>query len=185
MLPAPLPANNVSAATMNAVSDAIPAAGRTAFVRLDIVDSFRSPVTTRFRPNLLQRTKTRRRALRPSSSAPIPCHGRLSGPVPERAVECGADGRCSAKSLLEARVVADGREVVVPRRLVAKPWQQLDRAAEVVERLVAGVAGEGREARIVVVEAGVVRCALEAAADRFERVGVPLLAVGAHRLVVE
>src|SRR4029078_7605221 len=34
-------------------------------------------------------------------------------------------------------------------------------------------------------EAGVVRCVLEAGADRFERVGVALLAVGLHGLVVE
>jgi hypothetical protein len=53
------------------------------------------------------------------------------------------------------------------------------------ERLVAGVARERCEARVVVIEARVVRHVLEGSADRFERVGVPLFAVGDHRLSVE
>ena len=54
-----------------------------------------------------------------------------------------------------------------------------------VERVVAGVAGERREARVVVVQARVVRQVLESAADCCQRVGVPLFAVGRHRLAVE
>src|ERR1044071_7817689 len=91
----------------------------------------------------------------------------------------------SAKSLLEPRVVAYGGEVVVSTRVLAEPREQLDGASEARERLVAGLARERCEAREVVVEAGVVRHALEGGADRFERVGVPLFAVGGHRLSVE
>src|SRR5207245_2082738 len=78
----------------------------------------------------------------------------------------------SAKSLLEPRVVADGGEVVVPRRLLAKPRERIDRPAEVVERLVAGLARQGREARVVVVEARMVRHVLAAAADGRERIRI-------------
>src|SRR5947208_5566795 len=91
----------------------------------------------------------------------------------------------SAKSLLEPRVVAYGGEVVVPGRLLAERWEQLDGPPEVVERLVAGVARERCEAGVVVMEARVCRRVLEATADRFERVGVPLFAVGRHGLSVE
>src|SRR5262245_40128758 len=91
----------------------------------------------------------------------------------------------SAKSLLEPRVVAYGREVVVPQRLFAESRQELDGPPEVAERLVARVARESREARVVVVEAGVVRRALEAGAHSIERVDVALLAVGTHRIAVE
>src|SRR4029453_412480 len=91
----------------------------------------------------------------------------------------------SAKSLLEPRVVAYGGKVVVSTRVVPDPRQQLDGPLGVVERLVAGVARERREARVVVMEAGVVRCVLEAGADCFERVSVALLAVGVHGLAVE
>src|SRR6266545_19379 len=90
-----------------------------------------------------------------------------------------------AKSLLEPRVVAYGSEVVVPARLLAERRVQLDGPPEVAERLVAGVARERREARVVVVEARVVRHVLEATADRFDRVGIALLAVGGHRVSME
>jgi hypothetical protein len=46
------------------------------------------------------------------------------------------------------------------------------------KHVVVGVARESREARVVVVQAGVVRRSLEATADGFERVRVPLFAVG-------
>src|SRR5207245_4846937 len=88
-------------------------------------------------------------------------------------------------SPLEPRVVAYGGEVVVPARLLAERREQLDGPTEVAERLVAGVARERCEARIVVMEARVVRHVCEATADRFERVGVALLAVGVQRLSVE
>src|SRR5206468_12360618 len=91
----------------------------------------------------------------------------------------------SAKSLFEPRVVACGSEVVVPARLLAERREQLDGPPEVVERLVAGVARKRCEARIVVMEARVVRHVLEATADRFERLGVALFAVGRQRLSVE
>src|SRR5918999_2997257 len=91
----------------------------------------------------------------------------------------------SAKSLLESRVVAYGGEVVVSARVLAEPREQLDGPSEVGERVVAGVARERCEARVVVMQARVVRRVLEATADRFERVGVPLLAVGGHGLSVE
>ena len=97
---------------------------------------------------------------------------------------CGARRR-SAKSCLEPRVVPDGGEIVVCARLFAKRREQLDPALEVVERLVAGFAGEGREARKVVVKARVVRHALEPGADLVERIGVALLAVGGQRVPVE
>jgi hypothetical protein len=47
---------------------------------------------------------------------------------------------CSAKSLLEPRVVAHGSEVVVSARVLAEPRKQLDGPPEVGERLVAGFA---------------------------------------------
>src|SRR4029453_13158887 len=90
-----------------------------------------------------------------------------------------------AKSLLEPGIVAYGSEVVVPAGLLAEPGQQLDGPSEVTERLIAGVARERREARVVVVQAWVVRRALKAAADGFERVAVALLAVGTHGLVLK
>src|SRR5215211_5425620 len=91
----------------------------------------------------------------------------------------------SAKSLLEPRVVAYGGEVVVSARVLAEPRKQLDGPPEVGERVVAGVARERCEARVVVMQARVVRHVLEATADRFERVGVALFAVGPHGLSVE
>src|SRR5437879_9252979 len=91
----------------------------------------------------------------------------------------------SAKSLLEPRVVAYGGEVVVSARVLAESREQLDGPSEVGERVVAGVARERREARVVVMQARVVRHVLEGTADRFERVGVALLAVGRHGLSVE
>src|SRR6476660_3980745 len=91
----------------------------------------------------------------------------------------------SAKSLFEPRVVAYGGEVVVSARVLAEAREQLDGPSKVGERLVAGVARERCEARVVVIEARVVRHVLEGTADRFERVGVPLLAVGSHGLSVE
>src|SRR5215211_2981272 len=91
----------------------------------------------------------------------------------------------SAKSLLKPRVVAYGREVVFPARLLAERREQLDGAPEVAERLVVGLARERREARVVVIEARVVRQALEATADRVQRIRVALLAVGGYRLAVE
>jgi len=57
----------------------------------------------------------------------------------------------SAKRLLESRVVAHGCEVVVVPRLLAKRREQLHGPLEVAERLVTGLAGEGREAGVVVV----------------------------------
>src|SRR5947207_986175 len=62
----------------------------------------------------------------------------------------------SGKSLIEARVVAYGGEIVVSARVLAEPREQLDCAPEVAERLVAGVAREGREAGVVVMKARVV-----------------------------
>src|SRR5947207_6639962 len=91
----------------------------------------------------------------------------------------------SAKSLLESGVVAYGGEVVVSARVLAEPREQLDGSSEVGEGVVAGVAGERCEACVVVMQARVVRHVLEGAADRFERVGVSLFAVGRHRLSVE
>src|SRR5579859_4694195 len=90
-----------------------------------------------------------------------------------------------SQSFLEPRIVAYGGEVVVRASLLAEARKQLDGASQVVERLVAGLAREGRKARVVEVKAGMVRSVLEPRADRLERVGVALLAVGAHRLVVE
>src|SRR5919109_4664677 len=75
----------------------------------------------------------------------------------------------SAKSLLEPRVVADGGEVVVSARVLAEPRKQFDGPPEVGEGVVAGVARERCEARVVVMQARVIRHALEGAADRFER----------------
>src|SRR4051794_13357603 len=91
----------------------------------------------------------------------------------------------SAKRLLESRVVAYGGEVVVSARVLAEPREQLDGPSEVGERFVAGVARERCEARVVVVQARMVRHVLEATADRFEGVGVPLFAVGRHGLAVQ
>src|SRR5512133_1089171 len=90
-----------------------------------------------------------------------------------------------AKSLLEPRVVADRGEVVVRARHLPERREQLDAAPEAGERLVAGLARERREARVVVVEARAVWQLLEASAHRVDCVGVALLAVGLHRLVVE
>src|SRR5690349_1044950 len=103
-----------------------------------------------------------------------------SGPLP-----APAETYASAKSLLEPWVVAYGGKVVVSARVLAEPREQLDGAPEVGEHVVAGVARERCEARVVVMQAGVVRRVLEAAADRFERVGVALFAVGGHGLSVE
>src|SRR5690349_5446947 len=83
----------------------------------------------------------------------------------------------SAKSCCEPRVVADRGEVVVARSLLAERREQLDRSLEVVERLVARVSRERREARVVVVQAAVFGHLLEAGAYLFERVVVALLAV--------
>jgi len=54
-----------------------------------------------------------------------------------------------------------------------------------IERLIAGVAPERREARVVVVEPRMVRVSLEARANRVERIGVALLCVRTHRVAVE
>src|SRR5215217_4977215 len=97
----------------------------------------------------------------------------------------GAGTCASTKSVLEPRVVAHGGEVVVATRLLAERREQLDGPLEVGERLVGGVSGEGRETRIVVMKARVVRRVLEAVADRLERVAVTLFAVRGHRLAVE
>src|SRR5829696_10152539 len=91
----------------------------------------------------------------------------------------------SAKSLLEPRVVAYGGEVIISARVLAEPREQLDGPPEVGKRVVAGVPRERCEARVVVMQARVIRHVLEAAADRFEGVGVTLFAVGRHRLSVE
>jgi hypothetical protein len=53
------------------------------------------------------------------------------------------------------------------------------------EHLVVDLAGERREARVVVVQARVVRGPLEPTAYRRRSVGVALLAVGIHRLVLD
>src|SRR5215211_253962 len=66
-------------------------------------------------------------------------------------------GERLAKSLLEPRIVAHGSEIVVSARLLAERWMKLHGPPEVGERLVAGVARERGEARVVVMEAGVVR----------------------------
>src|SRR4029077_18989523 len=97
----------------------------------------------------------------------------------------GAITEPSAKSLLEPWVVADGIEVIVRPRHLAERREQRNAAPEAGERLVAGLAGTRREARVVVVEDGAVRQLLEAAAHRVDRVGVALLVVGGHRLLVE
>src|SRR5204863_10090337 len=89
-----------------------------------------------------------------------------------------------AKSLLEPRVVSYGGEVLVPSRLVAERREELDAPPQVGERLVVDLARERCEARVVVVQARVVRELLEATAHRGGRVGVALLAVGLHRLAV-
>src|SRR5207302_957824 len=102
-----------------------------------------------------------------------------------RRKSCRASSRVSAKSFVEPRVVEYRGEVVVRACFLAEPRQQLDGASEVVEGLVAGIAREGRKARVVVVKAGMVGCVLKARADRFERIGVALFAVGTHRIVVE
>src|SRR5204863_8791552 len=91
----------------------------------------------------------------------------------------------SAKSLLEPRVVAYGGEVVVSARVLAEPREQLDGPSEVGERVVAGLARARCEARVVVMQARVVRHVLEGAANRFERVRVSLFAVGRHGRPVE
>src|SRR3954467_15829806 len=75
----------------------------------------------------------------------------------------------SAKSLLEPGVVAYCGEVVVSARVLAEPWEQFDGPAEVGERVVAGVPRARCEARVVVMQAGVLRHVLEGTADRFER----------------
>src|SRR6185312_14880216 len=87
--------------------------------------------------------------------------------------------------LLEARVVADGRQVVVRPRLLAERLEQLDRPLEVAERLVVDLARERREARVVEVEARLVGELLEAAPDRVEGIGVALLVVGGDRLALK
>src|SRR5687768_2319934 len=71
------------------------------------------------------------------------------------------------------------------RASFAEPREQLDGLSEVGERVVAGFARERGEARVVVMQAGVIRHALECNADRFERVGVALLAVCRHGLAME
>src|SRR4029450_1678350 len=91
----------------------------------------------------------------------------------------------SAKCFLETRVVTDAGEVVVLTGLLPEGREQLDGPLEVPERLVGGVTGEGRETRVVVVKARVLRHLLEAVADRVERVAIALLAVGGHRFAVE
>src|SRR4051794_16734815 len=68
------------------------------------------------------------------------------------------------KGLLEPRVVAYGGEVVIRPRLVAERRKQLDAPPEAGERLVVDLAGERREARVVVVQARVIRELLEATA---------------------
>src|SRR5437763_13108341 len=93
-----------------------------------------------------------------------------------------ASGEPVAKSFLEPGVVADGGEVVVLACLPPERGEQLDRPLEMGERLVAGLARERREACVVEMEGRVVRHVFEAAANRFERLGVALLAVRGHRL---
>src|SRR5213080_3413515 len=119
--------------------------------------------------------------------------GRVATPASTLSAECprlgsarrGSRPTRSAKSLLEPRVVAYGGEVIVSARVLAEPREQLNGTSEVGERGVAGVARERCEARVVVMQARVVRHVLEGTADRFERVGVALLAVGRHGLSVE
>src|SRR5438093_11077177 len=108
----------------------------------------------------------------------------LGGRPPPRGAQVSTKAR-STKSLLEPLVVAYGGEVVVSARVLAEPREQLDGPSEVGERVVAGVARERCEARVVVMQARVVRHVREGSADRFERVGVALLAVGRHGLSVE
>jgi hypothetical protein len=59
--------------------------------------------------------------------------------------------------LLESRVVAYGGEVVVSTRLLTEGRVQLHRPSQVGERFVAGVARERREARVVVMQARMLR----------------------------
>src|SRR6266700_1591169 len=108
----------------------------------------------------------------------------LRGGPPPRGAQVSVKAR-SAKSLLEPRVVAYCGEVVVSTCVLAEPREQLDGPPEVGERVVAGVARERCEARVVVMQARVVRHVLEGTADRFERVGIPLFPVGRHGLAVE
>src|SRR6266540_1390 len=119
--------------------------------------------------------------------------GRVATPASTLRAECprlgsarrGSRPARSAKSLLEPRVVAYGGEVIVSARVLAEPREQVNGPSKVGERLVAGVARERRETRVVVIETRVVRHVLEGTADRFERVGVSLFAVGRHGLSVE
>src|SRR5262245_19997977 len=128
-----------------------------------------------------------------------PCSRTTAGPAgspcsshssvrPAATVTLGMSGKSSpassAKSRLEPRVVAHGNQVVVSARILAEPWEQLDRPTKVRERVVARVARKRCEARVVVVQARIVRRLLEATADRCERIGVPLFAVSDHRLSV-
>src|SRR5205823_6698215 len=117
-----------------------------------------------------------------AEGSPGPACGNVTRLGPARR---GSRPTRSAKSLLEPRVVAYGGEVVVSARVLAEPREQLDGPSEVGERVVAGVARERCEARVVVMQARVVRHVLEGTADGFERVGVPLFAVGRHGLSVE
>src|SRR3954447_6732671 len=93
--------------------------------------------------------------------------------------------RGSAKRVLEPRVVAYASEIVVPARLLAEGWVQLDGPPKVGERLVGAIGRERGEAGVVVMKARVVRHLGEAFTNRFERVGVALLPVGDHRLSME
>src|SRR4051794_3014961 len=105
---------------------------------------------------------------------PCPCAVSVLSPTPA----------CSAKSLLEPWIIAYRGEVVVSACVLAELRAQLHRPPQMVERVVAGVARERCEARVVVVQARVVWRVLEGLADSVERVGIPLFAVGGHRRAV-
>src|SRR4051794_13294640 len=93
--------------------------------------------------------------------------------------------RISGECRVEARVVAERRQVLVRPRLLAEAREPSDRAPQTVEPLVAGLARERREAGVVVVQARMVGRELEPFAHGRKGVGVPSLAVRVHRLHVE
>src|SRR3954447_19434439 len=77
----------------------------------------------------------------------------------------------SAQRLLEPLVVSNRGKVIVLARLRAERREQLDGAPQVLEGGVVGVAREGGEARVVVVQARVVGVRREALLDSVQGVG--------------
>src|SRR3954469_24509105 len=91
----------------------------------------------------------------------------------------------SAERLFEPLVVSNRGKVLVLARLRAERREQLDGPPQMLEGCVARIAGEGGEARVVVVQARVVGVRSEPLLDSLQGIRVAVLAVRRQRLSVE